>query len=52
LFGTLSLPAWLAERVGSGGVAAQWERNTKQLLGLALTNQPSIEDARILPQKS
>lgn len=49
LIGTVALPSWLDSALGDGArrVSLTWNRATKQIAGLALTNTPRIADAAL-----
>lgn len=50
LYGVVSLPTWLDTAIGDAPrkVSATWDRETKELLGLALVLSPRVADAALL----
>lgn len=48
LHGIVALPKWLDEMLPERKVSATWDRQTKQLVGLALVRHPRVEDAALM----
>lgn len=49
LYGQIDLPDWLANLIGKGmALGAQWDRDTRLLVGVSFTRTPTIPDTKLL----